>query len=219
MITFRIVDTSEVGRAYAWHADFAAANDAIFPRTERAFGEMALDRLVWCAITDTDHIVGMSYANVKDDLSEVEIGGLMVDATMRGKGLGDVLMRLPLAHLLVNEQPLAWSPAPTILTHALKDNHLPRGIIGRVGFRFATDVTIPGAMLPGLRTESDGNVHGTEFHLAIPDGLHSVADWLGAWTGKLNDGSDCQIDMREGERLSDWADAIRGMAAPPNRTE
>lgn len=170
-----------------------------------------MNRLLWCAITDADELVGMSYANVDASETEVEIGGLMVDPKMRGKGLGEILMRLPLAHFLMNEQPFSWPVTPKIITHTLRDNLMPRGIIDRVGFAIARNVIIPGSELPGLRTEADGNVHGIEFHLVIPDGIHSVADWLCAWSGTLSDGTSGKIQTLEGESLTDWAAAIRGM--------
>lgn len=173
---------------------------------------MAMERQLWCAITDDDDIVGMSYANVSEDLTEVEVGGLMVDPSTRGKGVGDVLMFLPLAHFLVNEQPLSWDIPPRIITHTLRDNLMPRGIIARVGFRHDRDVVIPGSALPGLRTEPDGNVHGVEFLFEVPGGLRSVAGWLGDWSGVLRDGSPATIEMRPGEQLSDWASAVGEMA-------
>lgn len=211
LVTFRIVDTNEVGRAHAWHAGFAAANDAIYPRTETSFYDLTLDRNVWCAITDEDELLGMSYACVSPDNTEVEIGGLMVAAKTRGKGIGDVLMRLPLCHFVVNENPLAWRQPPRIVAHALKGNELPRKIISRAGFEHATAVRIHGDKLPGLRIEDDGHVHGDEFHLRTPGALAEQADWLDSWAGQLRDGTTASISLLEGEALSDWANALRSM--------
>lgn len=210
--TFRIVDTSEVGRAHAWHSGFAAANDAIFPRTEKVFFNLTLDRNVWCAITDDDEIVGMSYANVSDDAKEVEIGGLMVSAKTRGRGIGDLMMRLPLVHFLVTERPLRWERPPTIVAHALEGNEMPRGIIARAGFEFHEEVRIPPEALPGLRVGDDGMVHGDEFHLKLPEALHHLADWLDGWRDVLKDGSPATIGILEGESLADWATVLRSMA-------
>lgn len=211
LVTFRIVDSSEVGRAHAWHAGFAAANDAIYPRTEKAFYRLTLDRNVWCAITEEDELLGMSYACMNDDESEVEVGGLMVAAKTRGKGIGDILMRLPLCHFLVNEDPLAWNRPPRIVAHALKGNELPRRIITRAGFQHATAVSIPADVLPGLRTEADGLIHGDEFHLQMPGALSGQADWLDSWSGTLRDGTAASISLLPGEALSDWASALRAM--------
>lgn len=210
--TFRIVDTSEVGRAHAWHSGFAAANDAIFPRTAQAFYDLTLDRNVWCAITDDDEIVGMSYAKMDDRETEVEIGGLMVSAKTRGRGIGDLMMRLPLVHFLVSERPLRWECPPKIVAHALEGNEMPRRIIARAGFEFHEEVSIPPEALPGLRVGADGMVHGDEFHLKLPDALYHLAAWLDGWDDSLRDGSPAAIKLLEDETLADWANVLRSMA-------
>ncbi|WAJ29426.1 GNAT family N-acetyltransferase [Antarcticirhabdus aurantiaca] len=211
-MNFCIVNSDQVGHAHTWHTDFAAANDAIYPRTQEAFSALALDRNVWCAVTDEEVVLGLSYACVSDDESEVEIGGLMVSPEARGKGIGDVLMRLPLCHFLVNENPLAWRRPPRIVAHVLKGNDAPRRIIARTGFAHAKAVRIPGAALPGLRTEPDGHVHGDEFHLRIPQALEEQAVWLDGWNDTLLDGSAARIRLLEGHTLPGWAAAIRAMA-------
>lgn len=208
---FRIVDTSEVGRAHAWHQGFAAANDAIFPRTEKVFRDLTLDRNVWCAITNDDEIVAMSYANLDEVKNELEIGGLMVSAKTRGRGIGDLMMRLPLVHYLVYERPLRWPTPPTIVAHVLAGNPAPRGIISRAGFDFHEEVCIPSEALPGLRTGPDGMVHGDEFHLRLPQALMDLADWLDGWSDELRDGSPAAIHMLEGETTGDWATVLRTM--------
>lgn len=210
---FRIVDTSEIGRAHAWHSAFAAANDAIFPRTKDMFFDLARDRNLWCAITDEDDIVGMSYAAMNPEETEVEIGGLMVASETRGRGIGDYMMRLPLIHFLVMERPLRWEHPPTIVTHVLAGNEMPRRIIERAGFAHAKPVTIPPEVLPGLRTGADGMVHGDEYHLRLPDALSELADWIDEFDGTLRNGSPCSIELLEGESLGDWATVLRSEAA------
>lgn len=210
-IVFRIVDTQEIGRAHVWHSEFAAANDAIFPRTEAKFFELAMARCLWCAVSSDDHYLAMSYANFDD--GAWEIGGLMVDPEMRGKGVGTIMMRLPLAHLLFTEQPLSWTPRPPILTHVLKGNEAPRRIIPEVGFEFEKPVRVPPSAVPGLKVEADGWVHGDEFHLATPEALLRLADWAGSWTGRLRDGTSAEIDLLDGTTMNDWSAAFRDMAA------
>lgn len=212
-ITFRTVDTSEIGRAHEWHREFASANDAIYPRSKEQFLQLALDRYVWCAVSTDDEYLAMSYANYDDVKNEWEIGGLMVADKMRGKGLGTIMMRVPLAHMLFNEQPLTWTLPPKIVAHVLTGNDAPRKIIPEVGFAFAEHVTIPPEALPGLRVSDDGMIHGDEFHFEIPDGLTSLADWTAGWNDTLKDGTRAEIDLLEGNTLDDWTVAIRDMAA------
>jgi GNAT superfamily N-acetyltransferase len=191
--------------------DFARANDAIFPRTEEKFLELARDRQLWCAISDADEYLGMSYANVDEDKNEVEIGGLMVHEAARGRGLGDFMMRVPLIHFLAMERPLHWDSPPTIVAHVLAGNPMPRNIIQRTGFAHHEEVCIPGHQLPGLRTDADGNVHGDEYHLKIPDAVMELADWIEGWDECMRDGSKAVIKMLEGDTRANWAAALRDL--------
>jgi hypothetical protein len=209
--TFRIVDTSEIGRAHAWHMDFASSNNAIYPRTEEKFFDLARDRQLWCAISCGDEYLAMSYANFDQGKNEVEIGGLMVNEIARGRGLGDFMMRIPLVHFLVMERPLEWPHRPTIVAHVLAGNQMPRKIIGRAGFEHHKAICIPGDALPGLPTQEDGNVHGDEFHLSVPAAVLELADWIDGWDERLNDGSEATIEMLEGETRAQWATVLRDM--------
>lgn len=211
-IEFRAFDTSEIGRAHKWHEDFAATNDALFPRTAQHFLELAMNRCVWGAISSNDEFLAMSYASFDEAKHEWEIGGLMVSPEARGKGLGTLMMRLPLAHVLFTEDPLANTPPPAIVTHILKGNQDPRSIVPAVGFGFHGHVSIPSEAVPGLRADENGIVHGDEFHLILPDALISLAEWAESWNGVLHDGTPASIDLLPGYSLGMWAEAFRDMA-------
>jgi hypothetical protein len=212
-ITFRIVDSNETGRAFHWHRAFAETHEAIYPRNEATFERLVLERSVWCAISADDEYLALSYASFSDEDEAWEIGGLMVSEAMRGKGLGLIMMRLPLANMLFNEQPLSWDVVPKIVAHVLASNDAPRRIIPASGFVFDHAVEIPAAALPGLKADPDGFIRGDEFHLKIPDALLSLADWCEAWNEKLLDGTDASIDLLPGVELTDWATAFREMAS------
>lgn len=212
-ISFRLLDTDEIGRAHAWHSGFAAANDVIYPRDEATFIEMVRERQCWCAISHEDEILGLSYVYVNPPQSEVEIGGLMVAAKTRGKGIGDYLFRLPLIHFLVNEQPHLWQPQPTVVAHVLNGNDKPGSIIAQTGFVLHGPVRKPGHELPGLRTEQDGHVHGQEYHLPLTDSYDGLADWLDTRTGFLRDGTVCSVGLLPGETLQLWGKVLRDMHA------
>lgn len=212
-ITFRIVDSNEAVRAFHWHRAFAGTHEAIYPRSEEAFEGLVLERSVWCAVSSEDEYLAMSYASFADEDGVWEIGGLMVAEAMRGKGLGLIMMRLPLAGMLFNEQPLSWEVVPEIVAHVLASNSAPRRIIPEAGFVFDHAVEIPAAALPGLKADVDGFIRGDEFHLKIPDALIALADWCDGWDGKLRDGTHASIDLLPGVTLADWATAFREMAA------
>ncbi|KQT33684.1 hypothetical protein ASG29_06640 [Sphingomonas sp. Leaf412] len=212
-VELRAFDTSEIGRAHQWHEEFAATNDALYPRTAKHFLELAMDRCVWGAISSNDEFLAMSYASFDEPKNEWEVGGLMVSPEARDKGLGKLMMQLPLAHVLFTEDPLGSTPPAAIVTHVLKGNEAPRGIVPAVGFAFHKPVTIPSEIMPGLRAEPDGMVHGDEFHLVVPDALVSLAEWAEGWPGALRDGTPARIDMLPGYSLALWAQAFRDMAA------
>jgi hypothetical protein len=154
----------------------------------------------------------MAYAAYSKENHEWEVGGLMVPEAMRGKGLGRIMMRLPLVSMLFDEQPLSRKPVPKIVAHVLASNDAPRRIIPEVGFAHHRPVEIPAEKLPGLKADADGIIRGDEFHLRIPEALHSLADWCDSWDGKLLDGTDSSIDLLPGLTLADWATALRDMA-------
>lgn len=155
----------------------------------------------------------MCYGCFDESKWEWEFGGLMVDESTRGKGLGAVLLRLPLAHILFSEDPLAWSRRPNFVTHVLAGNNAPRRIIPEAGFHHHVAVKIPGSALPGLPTDAEGFVHGDEYRLSIPQALKDLAVWCEHWENKLRDGTGAHINLLEGITLKMWADALKGMAA------
>jgi GNAT superfamily N-acetyltransferase len=211
-VQLRAFDTSEIGRAHNWHEDFAATNDALYPRTAAHFLQLAMDRCVWGAISSNDEFLAMSYASFDEPKNQWEIGGLMVSPEARGKGLGTLMMKLPLAHVLFTEDPLASTPPASVVTHVLKGNEAPRSIVPAVGFTFHEPVFIPSDAMPGLRAEPDGMVHGDEFQLVVPEALISLAKWAEEWPGELRDGTPARIDLLPGYSLTLWAQAFRDMA-------
>jgi hypothetical protein len=210
-IEFRIVDTDESGRAFKWHRAFAASHEAIYPRDRSTFERLIVERSVWCAVSSDGEYVAMSYAAFSEEDHEWEIGGLMVSEGMRGRSLGSIMMRLPLASMLFNEQPLSWRRVPKIVAHVLASNDAPRRIILDVGFVHYKPVEISAEKLPGLKADPDGIIRGDEFHLKIPEALHNLADWFDSWDGKLLDGTDSSVDLLPGLTLADWAAAFRDM--------
>ncbi len=137
----------------------------------------------------------------------------MVSDAMRGKGLGRIMMRLPLANTIFNEEPLLCDPVPNIVAHVLASNDAPRRIIPELGFVFHRRIKVPANALPGVKADADGMIRGDEFRLKMPHALDKLAEWCGEWDGKLLDGTDTSIDLPPGVALSDWADAFRDLTA------
>jgi GNAT superfamily N-acetyltransferase len=211
-INFRIVDPSELDSAHDWHMAFAQAHEAIYPRDRKTFEQLIADRCVWCAVDSHGEYQAMAYAAFSEEDNIWEIGGLMVSSAMRGKGLGRIMMRLPLAHLLFNENPFKSETPPTIVAHVLASNNAPRSIISEMLFEKHHSVEIPAQHLPGLKADPDGFIRGDEFHLKIPDALLNLADWCDSWDERLLDRSQATIDLLSGVTRHAWASAFRDMA-------
>jgi hypothetical protein len=88
-------------------------------------------------------------------------------------------------------------------------------LVERLKFAFKQSIKVPGASLPGLKTDNEGFVHGDEFELSKPDTLLVLADWCDDWAGELRDGTPADIQLRQGLTLAQWAEALREIAAAP----
>ncbi|WP_370103701.1 GNAT family N-acetyltransferase [Bradyrhizobium yuanmingense] len=66
-----------------------------------------MDGHVWSARDDNGDYLGLAYAHLDDQRFTRELGGLMVVRSWQRKGVGSVLMRLTLGHLLIEETTLA----------------------------------------------------------------------------------------------------------------
>lgn len=210
MILFSALDADDCTGAYHWHRGFAGANDALFPRNQDDFELMVMNGGVWAAKSPAGDFLALAYSTFDEAKTECEIGGLMVAAQERTRGLGGTIMRLALGHSLVEEN-LLELPNARIIAHVLKGNDDPRRlIIDGLKFRYASSVRIPATELPGLRSD-DGFVHGDEYELSKPESIEALAEWARSWTGHLK-GNAAHVELRSGVTLKDWAAALDDLA-------
>ena len=213
MILLSAIDYDECIAAYNWHRGFAGANDALFPRSRENFEDLVMNGSVWAARSPSGDYLALAYASFNETDKECEIGGLMVAAQTRGKGLGTLVMRLALAHALLEENLLA-DPDVRIVAHVLASNQMPRRIIeDQLRFVHSRVVEIPAEALPGLKADEDGFIRGDEFELSRPGTLLALAQWARSWDGKLADGHVADIELRSGITLAHWAEALEDIAA------
>ena len=209
-VSIRHVHPAEAADAFEWHRQFAASDDHIFPRQWDDFRRMAAD-LELVAATEAGEFVGLCYYTQDPKSQEWEVGGLMVAQSQRGRRLGAALWCITLGNLLIDIDPIELGES--VIAHVIKSNPAPRAIITDLTkFHHRQDLEIPGEVLPGLKTEEDGKVHGDEFEMTVPDTLIALAEWCEEWTGLLGDGTDAVVDLREGLTLLDWAEGFREMA-------
>ncbi|HYG48769.1 MAG TPA: GNAT family N-acetyltransferase [Allosphingosinicella sp.] len=208
MIRLALVRPDEADEAFEWHLAFAARHRAIYPRKEPQFRQFVDEGWVWAARIETNEIVGMAYAVL--DGPDWELGGLMVREDYRkNRGLGSLLMRVALGHMLFEQDPLHAAPPTNVITHVLHGNDDPRTIIERrLGFAHRHPVSIHGSILEGLPTCDHGFVHGDEYILEFPRALPLLEEWATNWTGTLRDGEPAQIKFRRGVNLPAWREAF-----------
>jgi GNAT superfamily N-acetyltransferase len=210
-ITFRHVDPSEADRAYQWHRAFADGNSHIFPRTREHYEELARGWQNWCALDD-DELVGLVYYSFDEHDQVWELGGLMVADGQKGRGVGATLMRVALANLLVDLDPL--QDQQSVISHVHRDNVAPRNVIEKqLAFAHKGPIQVPSEAVPGLAADADGYVYGELYELKDPETLQALAAWCDAWEGKLLDGTPAHIELRDSMTLDLWARAIRQMAS------
>jgi ribosomal protein S18 acetylase RimI-like enzyme len=135
LILFSAIDHEDCLSAYHWHRGFSGANDALFPRQFDDFEQLVLEGSVWAARDSSDNYLALAYASFNAEKKECEVGGLMVATQARNKGLGAMMMRLALIHILLEEDLLA-DPAVRVVAHVLKSN--PARRVGEDPRRCAT---------------------------------------------------------------------------------
>jgi len=213
MIEFCVVDPVKGREAYQWHRGFAASDDCIFPRPWAIFESLADDGRIWCARNGEGEYLGLAYFSF--DNGSWEVGGLMVAAQEKAKGVGSIIARLTLGHVLFEEDPL--DRGESVIMHVHVENKTPRPIIEHVlKFRYSRPIKAPGSAFPGLRTNAAGDVEGDEFKLVKPDTLDALAQWCENWNGRLKDKREAKVLLSPGTSLPLWASAFRDMARRPS---
>lgn len=215
-VVFSHAEPAEAREVFQWHRGFASADDMLFPRSWAQYEQLANEGRVFYAKEDGEYL-GLCYYNWDDgDPHDQfwELGGLMVAARTRGRSIGITLMRVTLAQLLFDEEPLSRHEA--IISHVHSQNDSPRRVIEtHLGFPHQRQIELPGDAIPGLRTDPDGMIRGDVFALAYPYTVEKLADWCETWDGRLRDGSTAEIQLFEGITVDIWGQALRQMAVDP----
>src|SRR5688572_7625605 len=114
--TFSVVSSAEVGTAYAFHKGVAGSDEHIWPRTREQLETYAKDNSLFGARrTETGEFVGLSYIKRDSDTEPYELGGLTVAEALQKSGIGEMLARFALAHVMVFDDP--WSTKQDVIAH------------------------------------------------------------------------------------------------------
>jgi GNAT superfamily N-acetyltransferase len=207
---FTPIAATDAPHAYAFHARSSAVGELVWLRTAGEIESFAKEGSlfgVWLA----DQLVALSYAAILEEVWE--IGGLSVDAGVRHRGIGAVLLRFVLAYTIVSENRLFETP---MLTHVHQLNDAPRGLLLDLGFERSGTVAIdPAKAPPNLPRDASGLVIGDTFRFS-ERGLVQLCGWFESFDGRLQDGALCRF--RVGKPLiRDLKQALRDIAACVSR--
>jgi ribosomal protein S18 acetylase RimI-like enzyme len=195
LFRFAEIPSEAFEEAFAFHAAVAAVDPHIWLRTrveiqgyaehgslfgvrkESDFGGRAFLGLP--VDSEKNHpgkLVAVAYAMRDKTLPRLEIGGVSVDESVRGIGLGTVLMRFALMHTMVFDDP--WRDHLTVVAHVREDNAEPKDLLRLLGFELCGPVEVPKDIAPSTwKTNEQGKIIGDEFRFTL-DGLRKLARWL-----------------------------------------
>jgi ribosomal protein S18 acetylase RimI-like enzyme len=211
--SFRIaaVDSSAAANAFDFHRAITASDPHVWPRSEAQIKAYADDQCLFGAWRDSSgELVGIVYVVPIDD--QWEVGGLSVDPSCQGKGIGSALVKFALAHTMAWSQP--WKskrrPKQQVVAHIHKENAAPRKIFSGLGFIHSKTVTIPGDKAPpSMKRDQSGNVCGDELRFTR-DGLINLSRWFNEeFKGVLSRGDELEFDLGK-DTLDNLRAALRG---------
>jgi GNAT superfamily N-acetyltransferase len=161
--TFSVVPSTEVAKAYAFHESIAGSDAHIWPRTRDQLEAYARDNsLFGVRQTDTGQFVGLCYVKRDSDTEPFELGGLTVAEAHRKGGIGLMLVRFALAHVMVYDDP--WSTKQDVIAHVHESNDNPRRLIDLLCFEHVERKAYPGEGFPtSMKRDAEGKVVGDIF--------------------------------------------------------
>jgi hypothetical protein len=210
-VTFAIVDPEQGREAYQWHRGFAGANANVYGRPWADYEKMAARGEVFCAVDEHDDYLGLCYFHFEKKKKAWELGGMMVSQRERGRGIGGVLGRVTMGHVLFEEDPFARGE--TVMARVVEQNADPRAILeGGAAFqKKAGALHVPAKELPGVAADADGYVTGDQYDVDKQVALAILSSWAGEWQGALKDGTPADIRFRPGVSIELWARAFKAM--------
>jgi len=182
-------------KAFSFFKSVQSADAHIWPRTEGDLARFAADgSLFGIRRSDTEELVGLCYAVLNEEETEYEIGGLIVASTAQNLGLGTILTRFALSHLIANERP--WHYKRKIIAHIHELNNAPRNVFGATGFMLVDKEIVPDHIAPpSMKRNPEGKLVGDKLlfpRSAVPE----LLKWLNEeFNGILRNGSAIIIDL------------------------
>jgi hypothetical protein len=186
-IFFQIPSTS-ANKAFLFFESIQLSDDHLWPRTREEIYHFAVEgELFGIRASTTEEFVGLCYASLNKEETEYEIGGLIVADIAKNLGLGTILTRFAVAHVIANERP--WLYKRKIISHIHQANNDPRNIFARSWFEQIGSEPVPEEIAPpSMKRNAEGKLVGDKFEFprtAVPQ----LSKWLNEeFNGLLRDG-------------------------------
>lgn len=192
---FSQVPSTSAARAFAFFKSVQSTDSHIWPRTEEDIHRYATEgALFGIRRKESDEFVGLCYAVLNPGETEFEIGGLIVASTTQKLGLGTILTRFAVAHVIANERP--WHYQRSIIAHIHESNLAPRNIFDKSWFTYLETEIVPEEVAPSsMKRNAEGKLVGDK--LLFPrHAVRRLSKWLNEeFNGALLDGSIIEIDL------------------------
>ena len=193
-VFFQVPSTS-ADWAFSFFKTVQSTDAYIWPRTEKDIERFAADgALFGIRRLDTGELVGLCYAVLNEEETEFEIGGLIVASTAQNLGLGTILTRFAVAHVIANERP--WHYKREIISHIHESNDAPRNVFATSWFTFVGKEIVPEEHAPAsMKRNADGKLVGDKF-LFPRSAVPALSKWLDEeFDGTLRNGTVIVIEL------------------------
>jgi ribosomal protein S18 acetylase RimI-like enzyme len=182
-------------RAYAFHQSQALQDENLWLRSDVEIEEFAkrgrLFGTHWC---DSNSFVGLCYVRLTSDEREWELGGLTVAKDARHLGIGQLLIRVIIAHTTALDFPQLHGRA--IIAHVRTTNERAQQFLSELGFVVHTDPVVFTNAPTTMRGAPGGDVVAYKF-MFPKDGLCQLETWFKEFNDTLPNGVKVQIDLGE----------------------
>ena len=171
------VASKDADMAFRFHEKMATTSDShLVERDEDDFKDLIENGYVfglWIGLGEK--LVALCYvAPSKHDEKSWEIGGMVVDDTLKQRRMGSLLVRFALAHTIVFQQP--WENNQRLIAHVQEGNKDPRRLIDSLGFHYVKKVELANPP-KSMKRNAEGKVVGDEFELP-PAASKALASWF-----------------------------------------
>ena len=190
------VPSTSAAKAFVFFKTVQSTDTHIWPRTSEEINRFAQDgALFGIRRSDTEEYVGLCYAVLNEDETEFEIGGLIVASTAQNLGLGTILTRFAVAHVIANERP--WHYKREIISYIHESNKAPRNVFVSSWFTYLSSEPVPEHVAPpSMKRNAEGKLVGDKF-LFPRSAVPKLSKWLNeVFNGILRDGTVIAIDLK-----------------------